>query len=461
MAAIQNDRDLLLQAASPRVVPIPIPMDQIDGLNDALGGINNGLSALGTDVSHLMNNSGDLVIRTTAVSLGSGSTATLTAIRKSGLTGAVTWSVFAGIATLTGTGDARTVAGSSITSASVTIKAAIGSREAYVTISKLGGLATADKVDLTSQVTGQLANGSVSGLGALALLNSIHLNTQTTGALNALTQVNGLGGLAYLSQVQAGTSQVSGFGALAQKDKVSATGDVTGLGGLALQNSVALGSQTTGQLPNGSVSGLGALATQNSVNGATQVTNLGNLAFANAVAANQIGAGQLAAGVVYAGNIYASQVMAGSFTGKEFIGGTFTGTVFRTAASGQRAQMDVTGSNAHQLRIFGADGSETVRLGNSSRNYIRGSTGSDGLELFEIANASGRSIRVSATNGVGLAILTLPGSGNRKPHIVLDAIPSSHPKPDIVTGGIAYHAAHGFIFCDGTGWYKPSAWSAV
>lgn len=432
MAGIQNDRDLLLQAAYPRVVPIQIPMDQVDGLNDALGGINNGLSALGTDVSHLMNNSGDLVIRTTAVSLDSGSTATLTAIRKSGLTGAVTWSVFAGSATLTGTGDTRTVAGSSITSASVTIKAAIGGREAYVTISKLGGLATADRVDLTSQVTGQLANGSVSGLGALALLDSIHLNTQTTGALNALTQVNGLGGLAYLSQVQAGTSQVSGFGSLAQKDKVSATGDVTGLGGLALQNSVALGSQTTGQLPNGSVSGLGALATQNSVNGATQVTNLGNLAFANAVAANQIGAGQLAAGVVYAGNIHADQINSGSFAGKTFTGGTF-----KTSGSGSR--LVISDDPNGFLRVYSSAGNG-VFVASNSGVLIGGQTG--GVNALTV-NSLGHGISINNANGAYSLRLA-----------AISTLPTPFP------GAIAYHSTHKFIFSDGAAWYRPD-WIAV
>lgn len=368
MAAIQNDRDLLLQAASPRVVPVPIPIDRIEGLPEALKSLR-------------IKSTATTFIGATGTT--NPATITLTAEKLGGLTGAVTWSVVVGSGTLTPSGDDCAVTGSTVTGYSITIRARVTADsinyDAQITLTKLGALSAQQYVNLTNQVTGQLAMGNVTGYGALALLNTVNLNTQTTGALD----------------------------------------------------------------------------------GATQVTNLGTLAYANAIAANQIGAGQLAAGVVYAGNVYASQITAGSFTGKEFTGGTFTGTVFRTAASGQRAQMDVTGTDAHQLRIFGTDGSQTVRLGNSSRNYIRGSTGSDALELFEIDNSAGRAIKVSATNGVGLAILTLPGSGNRKPHIVLDPIPSSGLKPDIVTGGIAYHSAHGFIFCDGTGWYKPSAWSVV
>lgn len=36
MAAIANARDLLLQAASPRILPVTIPIDKIEGLPDAL-----------------------------------------------------------------------------------------------------------------------------------------------------------------------------------------------------------------------------------------------------------------------------------------------------------------------------------------------------------------------------------------------------------------------------------------
>lgn len=371
MAAIANARDQLLQAASPRILPVTIPIDKIEGLPDALKRIEITASAPAF---------------TGVTGTTTPSSITLTAELKQGLTGSVTWSVASGSATLTpsGAGNANcSVLGSSVSGISVTVRASVTQDgktfSGVITLPRYGALAAADKVNLAMQVVGQLAMGNLTGYGALALLNQVNLNTQTVGALN----------------------------------------------------------------------------------GATQVTNLGTLAYANAIAAEQIAAGQFAAGVVYAGNIYASQIMAGSFTGKEFIGGTFTGTVFRTAASGQRVQMDVTGGNAHQLRIFGASGSEIVRLGDSSRNYIRGSTGGDSLELLEISNNSGRAIKVSATNGVGISILTLPGAGTRKPHIVLDAIPSSHAVPDRVVGGIAYHSAHGFIFCDASGWYRPSGWTAI
>ncbi|AMR77685.1 hypothetical protein A2G96_08020 [Cupriavidus nantongensis] len=101
-------------------------------------------------------------------------------------------------------------------------------------------------------------------------------------------------------------------------------------------------------MQSGSVQGLGQLALQNTVNGSTQVTNLGLLAFANTLYANQLGSGtfpvgviyagtvllsqlgsgQLPVGVVYAGTLNANQINGGDFTGKTFTGGSFVGAFF-------------------------------------------------------------------------------------------------------------------------------------
>ena len=315
MAAIVNYRDVLLQAASPRVLPVPIPeviKEQLRrlkitasatavtedgatttpasitltavkegtltgavtwaatgatvvGSGDTVSVAGTSIADAGATVTASVTQDGKtytaqinltkvkvpkgLRIETSATTfIGHGSptnpsTITLTAVRSGGLTGTVTWSVFAGSATITPSGDTCTVTGSSVAGYSVTIKATVGTYSATIALTRLGELSAQEKVDLTSMVTGQLANGNVSGLGALALLNAVNLNTQTVGALN----------------------------------------------------------------------------------GATQVTNLGTLAYANAIAANQIGAGTLAAGVVYAGTINADQVNAGSFSGKTFTGGQFSG----------------------------------------------------------------------------------------------------------------------------------------
>ena len=324
MAAIANYRDVLLQAASPRVLPVPIPeliKEQLRrlkitasattvtedgatttpasitltavkegtltgavtwaatgatvvGSGDTVSVAGTSIADAGATVTASVTQDGKtytaqinltkvkvpkgLRIETSATTfIGRGSptnpaTITLIAERSGGLAGTVTWSVFAGSATITPSGDTCTVTGSTVAGYSVTIKATVGAHSATIALTRLGGLSVQEKVDLTSMVTGQLANGNVSGLGALALLNVVNLNTQTVGALN----------------------------------------------------------------------------------GATQVTNLGTLAYANAIAANQIGAGTLAAGVVYAGTINADQVNAGSFSGKTFTGGHFSGAEFRTSNNG-------------------------------------------------------------------------------------------------------------------------------
>ena len=203
MAAIENDRDILLQATSPRVIPVKIPIDQVEGLPGILDGIDSDISTLGTEVNSLMGNTQDLSIRVSSLTVDNSTNTTLTVVRKNDISGTVSWTVFAGGATLSGTGDSRTIAGNSISGSSVTVRAAIGSKEVFATINKVGSLASQNTVNLSSQVTGQLSSGNVSGLGSLALLNTVNLNTQTTGALNGQTQVTNLGTLAYANAIAA------------------------------------------------------------------------------------------------------------------------------------------------------------------------------------------------------------------------------------------------------------------
>ena len=203
MATIQNDRDIILQATSPRVIPVLIPIGGVEGLPGRLDDIDSDISTLGTEVNSLMGNTQDLSIRVSSLTVDNSTNTTLTVVRKNGISGTVSWTVFAGVATLSGTGDSRTIAGNSISGSSVTVKAAIGSKEVFATINKVGALASQNTVNLSSQVTGQLSSGSVSGLGALALLNTVNLSTQTTGALNGQTQVTNLGTLAYANAIAA------------------------------------------------------------------------------------------------------------------------------------------------------------------------------------------------------------------------------------------------------------------
>ena len=191
MAAIQNDRDIILQATSPRVIPVKIPIDQVEGLPQALKRLR-------------VNSSATTFIGSTTTNP---STITLTAQKLGGLEGSVTWTVISGTATLTSSGDVATVQGSSVVGSSVSVQARVTvdgvNYEAQTTLSKFGSLASEEKVDLTTQVTGQLASGNVTGLGALALLNKVDLNTQTVGALNGQTQITNLGSLAYANAIAA------------------------------------------------------------------------------------------------------------------------------------------------------------------------------------------------------------------------------------------------------------------
>lgn len=202
MAAIQNDRDLLLQAASPRVVPIPIPIDRIDGLPEALKSLR-----IKTSATTFIGSSGAT----------NPATITLTAEKLGGLAGVVTWSVITGAGTLAPSGDNCAVTGSTVTGTSITIRARVTvggiNYDAQISLSKLGSLSAQEQINLTNQVVGQLAMGNVTGYGALALLNQVNLNTQVMGALNGQTQVTNLGTLAYVNglaanQIGAGTLAV-------------------------------------------------------------------------------------------------------------------------------------------------------------------------------------------------------------------------------------------------------------
>lgn len=218
MAAIVNDRDLLLQATNPRFIPPEIDPSLIPGYEDALEDIEDlqdEVDQLGLAIDNVMNTSSSFFIRASGLvftrlsGTTTPSTITLTAERGSGLVGGVvTWSVVAGSATLSASsGNSTVVTGSTVAGRSVTIRARLivdgKIHDAYVVLTRLGQVAAGDVINLSNQVTGSLASGNVSGLGALALLNTVDLNTQTTGALNGLTQVTNLGSLAYANAIAA------------------------------------------------------------------------------------------------------------------------------------------------------------------------------------------------------------------------------------------------------------------
>lgn len=108
MAAIVNERDKILQAAPERIITIVIPGNQIP---ESLIGIK-----MNTDNAFFKTNA--------AGTVGDPTSLTFT-ITRTYLTAAATWSVVSGTATLTGTGDSRTLAFANMSSDTATIRATV------------------------------------------------------------------------------------------------------------------------------------------------------------------------------------------------------------------------------------------------------------------------------------------------------------------------------------------------
>ena len=151
-------------------------------------------------------------------------------------------------------------------------------------VSVSGSSVTGYSVTIQAALSGYTSRFTIPKYGALSAQDQINLTNQVTGQLN--------------------------------------TGNITGLGALALLNVINLNTQTTGAL-----------------NGATQITNLGTLAYANAIAAEQIGAGTLAAGVIYAGTVNANKINGAVITGTEGIqilssGGSSLAGIYKFGSQG-------------------------------------------------------------------------------------------------------------------------------
>jgi hypothetical protein len=221
---------------------------------------------------------------------------------------------------------------------------------------------------------------------------------------------------------------------------------ITRFGAVSAVDQINLTSQVTGSLAAGNVSGLGALALLNTVNlntqttgalnGLTQVTNLGNLAYANAIAANQIGAGTLAAGVIYAGSINANQVNAG----------TFTGLTFQTSASNPRVVID---SGANAIMLYGS-GSEVSSI-SPNGSIFSGGSGIDPTVHITRTSGSQTALQVTgSTTGAGL-IVRLPLGGSTSAPLRLDlsaSLPTSRE-----AGSICFYGGW-LCFANGDHWFR-------
>ena len=385
MSAIVNYRDLLLQAASPRVLPVPIPEEVLQQLRRLK--INASATTITDDAGAL-----------------TPATITLTAVKDGTLSGAVTWTATG--ATITGAGDTVTVAASSLTGASATITASVTQggkvHTAQINLSKVRP-PKGVKIDpgLTTAFLGR-AGGGIPTTPA-----SITLTARLIGGLTGAVSWSVLYGSAFPSAGTGSTFTVTGNtvggysvtirarvteGGIHYDDQIT----LTRSGALSESDKVDLTTMVTGQLASGNVTGLGALALLSVVElnpspGAT-VTVVGDLA------ATRIGAGQLAAGVVYAGNVNAHQVNAGSFLGKTFTGGIFVGGAFQTATSGERVV--ITGTTVTSYNA--ADG-VTSKINDDGRSAFYGRGTKTGLEVISY-NSSPALYCSAASSGPALEV---------------------------------------------------------
>lgn len=193
----------------------------------------------------------------------------------------------------------------------------------------------------------------------MAAIVSTRINRLQALAPRTSTVTVGLGTVVDYSSV----TNTPTLGALASKDTVTVADIV---GGLSASN----------------ITGLGALALIDKVDAATQVTNLGSLAYANSIAAENIGAGTLAAGVIYAGTVNASQVNAGTLTGVSFNAGD---GAFTVASSDGLVKAK---------NFIGYKGAFT-NAGQTSSTALTVSTGGAGTALTATSSGTGEALVVT------------------------------------------------------------------
>lgn len=154
MAAIVNDIDVLLQAASTRLIPVTLPPTV---LIPALKGITLAYPT----TTFQVDNSG----------VGTPTSITITATLRQ-ITGTITWSVVSGVATLTGSGDSRTLAFADMGSTYATIQASCTD----------GGITYSAQVSITKVTDG--ARGSVGSLTGYGSAYGIVTSSWSDGLAN-------------------------------------------------------------------------------------------------------------------------------------------------------------------------------------------------------------------------------------------------------------------------------------
>lgn len=406
MATIQNDRDILLQAASVRVVPVPIDPSRIPGLVDTIAA-TKGIKI--TAPSNVFQISAGGVATPSSIVL----TANLTIV-----TGTVSWTVTSGTATLTGSGNSRTLTAANMVSNSVTIRASV--TDAGITYSDFWTIAkTADGTNGANGANGADGQrGSITAFGTLS--NLVAYPSRTSGrarwAAGSATEPNAV------------TADTAARDIIWQR----------------LGNS--------GGAPSNAHMRLGDTVT---------LTNTGQTVSATGY---WTGAAWDTPGTVIDGNL----LVGGNVSGQEFTGGTFTGGKFRTSATGNRVELSSPSAGKDSIELYDSSGrhsyiSADQFSGNTltTRSYAHptlnirqfggGGSGPGGTAASGIAVTS---------EGVGVEVysrkipLSLAADVSVSYSAIMRLTPQNGFPPSAGFGDITMHSTHGLCGYNGITWVK-------
>lgn len=423
MATIINDRDVLIQATSPRFT---IPTTRAILLSATASTFNVNLAGVSSPTS----------VTFTATLLG--------------MTGTPTYACSGGTLTsVSGNNATLTYANQSSNSAVVTVTF-IQDSVTYtdkITVTKIfTAVATGNLVGQITET--QITDDSISTpkLQALAVTaNKINSNGLTIKDLSGNIILGSGSALDWTKLTAAGTVGASGI--LNSSISIASNGVLSGGGGGSV-----------------SLSGLGYAGTLDATTNNGAFANLvgtitsGNAATyfaANSIAgtyisdlvASKITAGTLTAGVVYAGSITASQITAG----------TLTGFTIQTASSGQRIAINESGNNRFKvydgastlLEIGGSSGTLYIPIGStiSPAVYVISASGSSIPTIFGNNTSSGQGVRGDSSSGEGVLGFSSTGFGG--------SFSSAGSSPGIYSKNIS--SGHGARIQGGAGSITASA----
>ncbi len=407
MATIQNDRDVLLQAAAVRVVPVPIDPSRIPGLTETIAATKGIKLSAPSNVFQISTGG---VASPSSITV----TATLTLV-----TSVVTWDIFAGTATLTGSGNSRTLAAANMVSNSVTIRAR--AQEA-------GGPIYTDYWTIAKTADG--ANGANGAPGANGERGSI----TAFGTLSSL--------VAYPGRASGRARWAAG----SATEPNAVTADTTA------RNIIWQRLGNSGSAPSNAHMRLGDTVTLTNSSQTVSATGYWT------------GAAWDTPGTVIDGNL----LVGGNVSGQEFTGGTFTGGKFRTSVTGNRVEISSPLAGKDSIELYDSSGlhsyiSADQFSGNqmTARSYANptltvrqfggggsgpGGTAASGIEV--------------TSQGAGVAVysrkipLSLAADVSVSYSAIMRLIPQNGFPPSAAFGDITMHSTHGLCGYNGTKWVK-------